>query len=275
VQDVDNAQTSLSSSYTHDGDLEDAIAEEMPRNNVDSAIIVQGHKTSKAKALRHRMSYRNSRSSTDRLRRVQNIPCFGPTTSTAESNSWLGSISSCDAESSGPILRIGNPVAILVRCDTLIILAVAQVNRLRFASESNLDELAVHLLADPTAKVDCQILRLVPATIEDDPTHVHDWCWSMQMEATCESVDGRYVHALNPAISVLTPGKPTYLFEGSFLVTLSCSLFQDLQPQDYRSLPVVRRSEDFPYRFEGMSRLGPHVVHPHIVTLYRDGMLCV
>ncbi|KAI9433597.1 hypothetical protein H4582DRAFT_2060981 [Lactarius indigo] len=251
VQGVNNVQTALP--YTHDGDLEDAIAEEMPRNNVDSAITVEGRKTSKAKALRYRMAYRSARSSTDRLRRVQNIPCFGPTASTSESDPWPGSTTTGDTETVGPSLRIGNPVAILVRCDALVVLAVAQVNRLQFASQTNLDELAVHLLADPTAKVDCQILRLVPATIEDDLTRVHDWCWSMRMEATCESIDGRHVHALNPTVSVLSPGKPTFLFEGSFLVTLSCSLFQDLQPQDYRSLPVVRRTEFFPYRFEGLA----------------------
>ena len=199
------------------------------------------------------MVYHSTRTSTDRLRHVQNIPCFGLAPSTTESDSWSGLISSCDAEM--PTLHIGNPVAILVQCATLIVMAVAQVNRLQFASQSNLDELAVHLLANPTAKVDCQILQLVPATIEDDPTHVHNWCWSMQMEATCESVDSQYVHPLNPAVSVLTPGRPTFLFEGSFLVTLSCNLFQDLQLWDYQSLPMVRHTEFFPYRFEGMSRL--------------------
>ena len=254
-------------SHTHDGDVEDAIADEMPRNNVDSSIIVQGQTTSKAKALRYRMAFRSTRSSTDRLKRVQNIPCFSSTTSMVNptgdltSDSW-GSTTSYDSTSLVPTLRVGNPVALLVRCDTLVVLALAQVNRLQFASESNLDELADHLLADPTTKVDCQLLRVVPATIEDDPTHVHDWCWSSHMEATCENVDGRYVHLLNPAISVLRPGKPTFLFEGSFLVTLSCSLFQDLQPQDYRRLPVVRRTEFFPYRFEGM--LGLHLSTPHI-----------
>ena len=50
-RDMRNAQTSLP--YTHNGDLEDVIAEELLRNNVDSAVTVQGHKTSKAKALRH------------------------------------------------------------------------------------------------------------------------------------------------------------------------------------------------------------------------------
>ncbi|KAN0139589.1 hypothetical protein V8E53_002618 [Lactarius tabidus] len=217
-------------SHMHEGDMEDAIADEVPRNNVDSSIIVQGLKTSKAKALRYRMAFCSTQSSTDWLKRVQNILCFGSTTSPADPDPLLGSMTSCDNTSFGAYSLL-------------------------------------HLLADPMAKVDCQLLHLVPTTVEDDPTHVHDWCWSMHMEATCENVDGRYIHLLNPAISVIRPGKPTFLFEGSFLVTLSCSLFQDLQPQDYRVLPVVRCTEFFPYHFEGMlvndrsdcSRCGPSV----------------
>ncbi|KAH9043907.1 hypothetical protein EDB85DRAFT_2071109 [Lactarius pseudohatsudake] len=67
MQNANISRTALSLplSYMHDGDLEDAIADEMPRNNVDSAIIVQGQKTSKVKALRHRMASRTTRSSTD------------------------------------------------------------------------------------------------------------------------------------------------------------------------------------------------------------------
>ena len=52
--------------YTHEGDLEDALADEAPRNSVTSEIIIQGEKTSKARALRNRMAYQASRSSTDR-----------------------------------------------------------------------------------------------------------------------------------------------------------------------------------------------------------------
>jgi hypothetical protein len=51
--------------YTHEGDLEDALADEAPRNRVSSEIVIQGQKTSKAKALRYRMAYRAARSSTD------------------------------------------------------------------------------------------------------------------------------------------------------------------------------------------------------------------
>jgi hypothetical protein len=68
---------SASVPYTHEGDMEDAIAEEVPQNTkITSEIIINGQKTTKAKALRHRMMYRTNRSSTDRLKRVQQIACF-------------------------------------------------------------------------------------------------------------------------------------------------------------------------------------------------------
>ena len=100
----------------------------MPQNNVDSSIVVQGQKTSKAKALHHRMAFHSTHSSTDRLRHVQNILCFGSITSTGEPDSLSGLITACDDTSLQSTLCVGNPVAILVRCDSLIVLAVAQVN---------------------------------------------------------------------------------------------------------------------------------------------------
>jgi hypothetical protein len=42
--------------HMHEGDLKDALADEAPQNQMTSEIVVQGQKTSKAKALRHRSS---------------------------------------------------------------------------------------------------------------------------------------------------------------------------------------------------------------------------
>jgi hypothetical protein len=104
---------------------------------------------------------------------------------------------------------------------------------------------------DSSAKVDFQILRLLPATVEDNPTKEYDWCWSLEMEFTCDSVPGRFAHPINPSISVRMPGKPTYLLESSFLVSLASTLYEELLPQDRREIPVVKRSLFFPYRHEG------------------------
>lgn len=46
--------------YTHEGDLEDTLANEALRNSVTSEIFIQGQKTSKAKALHYRMAYQAS-----------------------------------------------------------------------------------------------------------------------------------------------------------------------------------------------------------------------
>jgi hypothetical protein len=85
-----------------------------------------------------------------------------------EPDPWSASITSCNntSKSLGPMLCIGNPVAVLVVwCNTLMVLAVAQVNQLCFVSHTNLDNLAVHYL--PTPQLNCQ------TTIEGDPMHTY------------------------------------------------------------------------------------------------------
>ncbi len=56
--------------YLHDGDLEDVLVDDAPHNNMTSEIVVQGQRTSKAKALCQRMAYNTSQSSTDHLKWV-------------------------------------------------------------------------------------------------------------------------------------------------------------------------------------------------------------
>ena len=225
--------------------MEDAITEELPCSTViTSDIVISSQKTTKAKALRHRMMYQTSCASMDHLKHVQNISCFNSVTSE--------SIVTYDGSLGGPCLHIGNPVATLVQCEGLVFLAVAQVNQLQFASRSDLDEIAIHLLVDETAKVDYQILWLVPASVDDDPDQINGWCWSLDMEAFHKDILGRLVHPLNPSISVQTPGKPTFLFDSSFLAMMSSSLYQELLPQDWCTLPVVKCTLYFPYMFAGM-----------------------
>ena len=240
--------------YTHEGDLEDAIADEMPRNQVSFEVIIQGQKTSKAKALHYQMESQAYRSSTDHLKHVQQLPCFDARSAVpSDSDPIFQVIASSDSDLGAASLRIGNPFAVLVQCKGLIVLAIAQVNCLKFASRDDLNELALHLLVNLTARVDSHILHLHLATLEDDPTQVHDWCWLLQMEASCDNIPGQHVHPINPSVSIQSPGKPTFLFESTFLVTLSCGLFQQLRPEDHKTLPVIQCSEFFPYRNSGAS----------------------
>jgi len=167
----------------------------------------------------------------------------------------LSTIISSNGPLGTPCLCIGNPIVTLVQCERHVFLAVAQVNQLQFASKNNFHEIAVHLLADDMAKVDFQILCLTSATVEDDSEQVHDWCWLLQMEAQCKNIPGCFAHPINPTISIHTPGKPTFLFESLFLVTLSSSLYQELLPQDWRILPVVKHSDHFSYQNSGLYQL--------------------
>src|ERR1700761_2223716 len=129
------------------------------------------------------MASHSSHSSTDHLKRVQELPCFEAVSRVSDSDI----ITSSDGVLGAPSLCIGNPITVLVHCEGLVILAVAQVNQLKFTGKDNLTELPLHLLADPTTKVDSQVLHLVPATLDDNPTQVHNWCWSLQMEASCNN----------------------------------------------------------------------------------------
>ena len=173
LRDVDHPG-SHSVPYTHEGDIEDSMADEAPHDKSTSEVMIQGQKTTKAKALRHRMANHYSRSSTDRLKRVQELPCFDTVGSLRVTDTDI--ITSSDSNLGVPSLRIGNPIAVLVQCEGLVILAIAQVNRLRLGGKDYHTELPIHLLADPMARVDSQIFRLVPATLADNPTQVHDWC---------------------------------------------------------------------------------------------------
>ena len=150
-------------------DVEDAIAEEHPRGGATAKVTVAGKETSKPRAIRDRMLHRTTRSSTDCLKRVQEMPCFAPGTQSdgdlIDYNSALGALR----------IRIGNPAAIVLRCEDIVCLAVVQVTRLQYGSNNHLQSLGVPLLVDPSTRISCQILRLLPATVVDDPSAKYDW----------------------------------------------------------------------------------------------------
>ena len=112
--------------YTHEGDLEDMIADEVSHNKSTSEILIQDEKTTKAKALRHRMADHASGSSTDCLKCMQQLPCFNVANRMAETDI----ITTSDSPLGTPSLHVGNPVALLVRCEGLMVLAIAQVNQI-------------------------------------------------------------------------------------------------------------------------------------------------
>jgi hypothetical protein len=235
--------TSEDSSYTPDGNMEDALAIAEPLGKFSPHMTINGKLVSKAKALSGMMRYRGVRSSTDRLKRVAGMSSFNNPTM---ESSILGSGSVLGT----PSIRIGNPVALTVSCDDQLFLAVAQVNNLTLTSTS-VQLISLQDLRDSSAKVSIQILRLLPATKEDDPSERNDWCWSLKFEAICTNVPGNLVHPLNPSVSVATTGSPTYLLDSRILITAAASIHDQMLPQDFLVVPKVPRSDTFPYRHNG------------------------
>ncbi|KAJ7673391.1 hypothetical protein B0H17DRAFT_947258 [Mycena rosella] len=180
------------------------------------------------------------RASTDRTKRVASVPCHSTTGIYDSEPQILG----------GPCLRIDNPICTLVRCEEKLFLAIGSVNDLSFGPDT-VDEISLELLADSVAKVSFQIMCLVRTTVEDDPSERHDWCWSRHMDRTYSDVPGRLVQPLNPTLSARAPGKPTYLFESSELLSYAAALLEQLLPEDLGDIPNAMRTDRFPYRFQG------------------------
>ncbi|KAJ7501337.1 hypothetical protein B0H11DRAFT_1713639 [Mycena galericulata] len=204
-------------------------------------VIVDGKKVSKATILSNFMQGRSARLSTDRTRRVAGITAFN--------NSSPTDLITFGSPLGTPSLRLGNPIATLVECEDRLFLAVAQVNNIIFGSRET-ESIPLALLPDGGTKVSYQILRLIRSTIDDDPSTVHDWRWSLSFDSAFKEVPGALIHPLNPTVSNRIPGKPTYLFSSDELITLAATIFSQT-PGRSPGIPSCKRSEKFPYRYNG------------------------
>ncbi|KDR76610.1 hypothetical protein GALMADRAFT_139524 [Galerina marginata CBS 339.88] len=231
---------------TLDGDLEDAIAHELLRGPISSEILIGGKTMGKPAALRSRLQHRLNRASTDRLRRVEEVPCFNSSGDESFSENLIVSSS----EFGLPCIRVGHPAAALVRCEEKIFLAIVNIIALRLA-DIDKPELELRYLGDKTAKVDVQVLRLIPTTEDIDPTGEHDWCWLQQMEMVCKNVPGRLVCAIDTTMIIQQPGKTSYLFVSLSLLALAESIYWRLSTNEILCIPTVKRTPFFPYRLRG------------------------
>ncbi|KAJ6456747.1 hypothetical protein C8R45DRAFT_844729, partial [Mycena sanguinolenta] len=233
-----------SASYNSDGDIEDALATTGPEGKFSAHVEINGKLIPKARALSALMRYRGTRSSTDRLKRVAGLPSFNL--------SMDGSGILSDGALGAASLRVGNPVALVVSCEDRLFLAVGQALNLSLSS-SSVFSIPLDMLVDSSAKVSVQILRISRATIADDPTEKHDWHWTQKFEETCMNVAGNLIHPMNPEVSVLQAGKPTYLFDSGTLITAAATIHDQMRPTDLMHVPKVKRTDNFPYRNQGIS----------------------
>lgn len=145
------------------------------------------------------------------------------------------------------ILLISDCVAMLLFSEEKIWLCVGEVNDLKFDGQSvsylNLDMLAKH-----TVTVSYQVLGLRPATVDDDPDGQHDWQTYHIANEYSFTVPGRLVQPINPKVSTTHTNLPWYLFQGTFLVALAASMFQQTSIATLKSVPKVVPNKEYPYR---------------------------
>ncbi|KAJ7803586.1 hypothetical protein B0H14DRAFT_3487213 [Mycena olivaceomarginata] len=56
---------------------------------------------------------------------------------------------------------------------------------------------------------------------------------------------------MNPEVSVLQAGKPTYLLDSPTLITSAATIHDQMRPADFLQVPKVKRTDNFPYRNQG------------------------
>ncbi|KAJ7699177.1 hypothetical protein B0H16DRAFT_1349276, partial [Mycena metata] len=97
------------------------------------------------------------------------------------------------------------------------------------------------LLADASVEISFQIIYLVQANIDDDPTQHHDWQWSLNMDGPGLRAPGCLVQPLNSTLS-LRGAKLTCLFDSSELLIIAATLHEQILPRAQASQGTAKSS---------------------------------
>jgi hypothetical protein len=204
----------------------------------ERTIVMNGKTMPKAKALAMVCRYRKSTSSTDRLKRVQEIERYHAS-QTEQTNGY---------DNDSRLLLIHDPIATLVHTQDHLWLVLGEVNGIRYDGRL-IDRVGHGLLAEPSVKISFQVTGLRPTASDDGQGELFDWRTFITPGRTFE-VPGKLIEALDPELSKGSM-KPFYLFKSGFLVATAALLAQRLAPPDLKQLPKMSATTDFPYRERG------------------------
>ncbi|SJL10364.1 uncharacterized protein ARMOST_13750 [Armillaria ostoyae] len=224
-------------------DLEDATSEEEEeddascdtRTKYQPCFELDGKQVHKAWFLKHTFPWKLN--STDRLKRVQNAPRHAMNQDTHLT---------VESEAEEDVLTVDSTVTTLIRCQDYLFLAIAEVLDITYQNQHR-SQIPACVLRDATTIVNYQLLCIIPANGDDDPTSTFDWKWSYR-RGSSHQVPGRLVHPYKPVVCTPNTGKPFYTFESRNLRAIASSMLEDLSPDDSHRLPQVAASPDFPYR---------------------------
>ncbi len=236
-------------------DLEDAIADEDHEefetgrkcSRYEPCFEFEGKQVYKSRFLKEAFTQFRNPNSTDRLKRVANMPRYAIKQDQCPA---YPDIVTEDSPFEDGSLAMNSPISTLIRCENHLFLAVGEIIDMLYQGR-HCQQLSPILLADPTTFVSYQLLFLVPTTSEDGSVASHDWKWTYLRGPSYHRVPGRLIHPVNPDISTSQPGKPFYVFDSATLRALGMSMLDDLLPEDGQSLPEITPSVHFPYRHLG------------------------
>ncbi|KAJ7653861.1 hypothetical protein B0H17DRAFT_957128, partial [Mycena rosella] len=221
-------------------DLEDAAADEdvldVPDPTFTSFITVKNQPLRKTRALSLMQKFGYKAGSTDRLKRVADVQRYS-----SRQDDHNGII-----ESDTPYILLSEPIATLIRSEGKLFVAIGEVTDLGLDSKS-VEQLGVDVLRERKVTVHFQILRLIPATTEDDPSLKHDWR-SGGLIRNVLITAGRLVVPMDPALTTRTAGTVHYLFDSTVLRALGAQLLDEVTLQLNKTIPKFAPTSHFPYR---------------------------
>lgn len=222
-------------------DLEDVVGSDHVGAGFAVTVDVEGKPVHKARILREFFKYKNKVGSTDRLKRVANLPRYNVAHDTqvgTEEGSLFGQSA----------LLVGDPVTCLMQCQNKVFLAVAQVSTIKYRG-IQVQQTSPELLIGGEAMIGFQIMRLVPRQVDnrDGSEGGADWEWSGKYE-TAHKIDGRFVQPIDPVITAKGQGDATYLFRSDELRAFASCLYDRQRKQQLADLRKVKPSVTFPYR---------------------------
>ncbi|KAJ8517282.1 hypothetical protein ONZ45_g5524 [Pleurotus djamor] len=224
-------------------DFEEAIAEELTSAPHDTTFDDGGIKVYKSRYLNalFREHTNPVPGSFDRTKRVAGVARHVVKSDDAQGEGIA-------EEEDDVVLQLDAPIISLIQCQGRLFVCVGEVNDL-ILNQKHHERLPLKYLKSPHSAVSYQLLYLVRASTDDDPTEKMDWRWAFRRGATYK-VPGDLVEPINPQTTTITPGKPFYLFESHALITIGRLVFERVDASDLKKLPDIQPTPDFPYQDE-------------------------
>lgn len=178
-----------------------------------SKVLINGVKMAKSRALARYSKFRKHASSTDRLRRVQDVKRYVKNNS-LDKHIGGGSYSNTPTDET-EVLVISDPITTLLYSEKRFWICVGEVNDIKIDGDFA-DSVSVEMLDEDTVTISCQMLGLRPATSDDDPDQKHDWR-TYTIKERSFTVPGRLIQVVNPSLSKT---HTTICFRAQFLLHL-------------------------------------------------------